>query len=49
MLDFTEVTGQLSLAFQADDLLVLDVLPKLENVALALIDMKTSPTYWPAV
>ena len=43
MLDFTEVIGQLSLAFQADDLLVLDVLPKLENVALALIDMKTSP------
>ena len=43
MLDFTEVISQLSLTFQADDLLVLDVLPKLENVTLALIDMKTSP------
>ena len=35
--------GQLSLAFQADDFLVLDVLPRLENVTLALIEMKTSP------
>ena len=43
MIDFTSVIGQLSQAFQANDLLVLDVLPRLENVILALIDMKTSP------
>ena len=43
MIDFTSVIGQLSQAFQANDLLVLDVLPRLENVTLALIDMKTSP------
>ena len=43
MLDFTEVIGRLSLAFQADDLLVLDVLPMLESVTLALVEMKSIP------
>ena len=43
MLDFTEVIGRLSLAFQADDLLVLDVLPMLERVVLTLVEMKSSP------
>ena len=43
MLDFTEVVGMLSLAFQADDLMLLDVFPKLENTLTALVEMKSSP------
>ena len=43
MLDFTEVIGYLSKSFQADDLMVLDVLPKLENVITYLVEMKAVP------
>ena len=43
MLDLTEVIGCLSLDFQADDLTLLDVLPKLESVVTTLVEMKSSP------
>ena len=43
MIDFTDVIGYLSLSFQADDLIMVDVLPMLENVLTSLVEMKTVP------
>ena len=43
MIDFTEVIGYLSKVFQADNLIILDVLPKLECALTALVEMKSSP------
>ena len=43
MIDFTGVIEYLSLSFQADDLIVVDVLPMLENVITSLVEMKTVP------
>ena len=43
MVDFTEVLGCLSEAFQADDLMVMEVLPEVEAVMWHLEEMKTSP------
>ena len=43
MIDFTDVIGYLSLSFQADDLIIVDVLPMLDNVITSLVEMKTVP------
>ena len=43
MIDFTEAIGFVSLSFQADDLLVIDVLPLLEIAVTGLVEMKTTP------
>ena len=43
MMDLTDVIGPLSLAFQANELLVIDVIPKVEATMLKLIEMKHSP------
>ena len=43
MVDFTEVIEWVSLAFQNDDLMLLDVIPMLENALTALTEMKFSP------
>ena len=43
MVDFTEVLGCLSEAFQADDLMVMEVLPEVEVVMYHLEEMKTNP------
>ena len=47
MVDFTEVLGCLSEAFQADDLMVMEVLPEVEAVMWHLEEMKTSPGFAP--
>ena len=43
MMDLTEVIGSLSEAFQADNLMVIDVIPRVESAMLALEEMKSSP------
>ena len=43
MMDFTEVIGRLSEVFQADDLLMMEVIPSVESAMLALVEMKASP------
>ena len=43
MMDFTEVIANLSEAFQADDLLVMEVVPRVQVVMLALVGMQSSP------
>ena len=43
MMDFTEVIGSLSEAFQANDLMLIDVIPRVESAMLALEEMKSSP------
>ena len=43
MIDFTDVIAYLSLSFQADDFIIVDVLPMLENVITSLVEMKTVP------
>ena len=43
MMDFTEVIGRLSEVFQADDLLMMEVIPSVESAMLTLVEMKASP------
>ena len=43
MMDFTEVIGGLSEAFQADDLLVMDAITKVEAANFAMVEMKIHP------
>ena len=43
MFDFTELLGYLSEAFQADDLMVMEVHPEVEAAIWHLEEMKTSP------
>ena len=44
MMDLTDVIGPLSLAFQANELLVIDVIPIVEARMLKLSEMKHSPS-----
>ena len=41
--DFIQVITRLSLVFQEDDLLVVDVIPQVELAMLQLVEMKCSP------
>ena len=43
MIDLTKVIGPLSLMFQSNDLMLIDVLPIIETAMLNLIDMKNNP------
>ena len=42
MMDFTQLIGSLSEAFQADNLLVMDVIPRVTAVMWSLVDMKSN-------
>ena len=43
MIDLSSIISSLSLMFQANDLLIIDVLPIIETTMLKLIEMKSIP------